>query len=141
MTDGAPIDIADLAAKLEINPRYLQECLSAMAAADYVTYDESTNRLRLVPEQVLTFALEDSPAFFIGAFQIIQSMWLDEPKVANAFRSGRGVGWHEHSACLFRRTGYNNHLVTDWIPALDGLSEKLAAGAKVADIGCVLSVS
>ncbi len=90
----------------------------------------------------MVFAQEDGPAFFAGAFQVTQSMWMDEPKIAEAFRSGRGVGWHEHSACLFRgterffRPGYNTHLVSSWIPALNGVEAKLKAGAKVADVGC-----
>src|SRR5690606_38614147 len=81
-------------------------------------------------------------AFFPGAFEVVQSVWLDEPKIAEAFRSGAGVGWHEHSACLFRgterffRPGYNANLVASWIPALDGVKAKLEAGALVADVGC-----
>jgi SAM-dependent methyltransferase len=90
----------------------------------------------------MVFAQEDSPAFFMGAYDMIQSMWMDEPKVAEAFRTGKGLGWHEHSLCLFRgterffRPGYNNHLIDEWIPALKGMKEKLERGARVADIGC-----
>lgn len=90
----------------------------------------------------MAFAEEDSPAFFAGAFEIVQSMWVDEPKVEEAFRSGAGLGWHEHSKCLFRgterffRPGYNAHLTGEWIPALDGVKAKLERGATVADVGC-----
>jgi SAM-dependent methyltransferase len=90
----------------------------------------------------MVFAEENSPAFFVGAFEVVQSMWMDEPKVADAFRTGKGLGWHEHSTCLFRgterffRPGYNSHLVNEWIPALAGVEEKLKAGASVADVGC-----
>jgi SAM-dependent methyltransferase len=90
----------------------------------------------------MAFAIEDSPAFFAGAFDVVQSAYLDEPKVAEAFRTGKGVGWHEHSKCLFSgterffRPGYNANLVPSWIPAIDGIEAKLKAGARVADVGC-----
>ena len=90
----------------------------------------------------MVFAEENSPAFFVGAFEVAQSIWMNEPKIADAFRTGKGVGWHEHSTCLFRgterffRPGYNSHLVTEWIPALEGVEEKLKAGANAADVGC-----
>lgn len=142
MADGAPVGTRELATKTGVKERYLREWLSAQAAADYVTYHEETDRFSLTPEQAMVFAEENSPAFFVGAFEVVQSMWMDEPKIADAFRTGRGVGWHEHSACLFRgterffRPGYNSHLVAEWIPALDGVEEKLKAGANVADVGC-----
>ncbi|WP_087002574.1 methyltransferase domain-containing protein [Rhizobium sullae] len=142
LADGEPRDVARLAKETGLKERYLREWLSAMAAADYITYDEGTDRFHLTPEQAMVFAQEDSPAFFAGAFQVTQSMWMDEPKIAEAFRNGQGVGWHEHSACLFRgterffRPGYNTHLISSWIPALDGVEAKLIAGAKVADVGC-----
>lgn len=142
MADGAPVGTRELATKTGVKERYLREWLSAQAAADYVTYHEETDRFSLTPEQAMVFAEENSPAFFVGAFEVVQSMWMDEPKIADAFRTGRGVGWHEHSTCLFRgterffRPGYNSHLVAEWIPALDGVEEKLKAGANVADVGC-----
>jgi SAM-dependent methyltransferase len=142
MADGTPVTSTELSKKTAINERYLREWLSALAAADYLTYDEKTDRFCLSPEQAMVFAEEGSPAFFTGAFQLVQAMWTDEPKIADAFRTGKGVGWHEHSACLFRgterffRTGYNNSLIADWIPALKGVEARLKAGARVADIGC-----
>ncbi|WP_439495423.1 class I SAM-dependent methyltransferase [Bosea sp. (in: a-proteobacteria)] len=142
MADGTPVSPTELAEKTGLKERYLREWLSAQAAAGYVTYDEGEDRFSLTPEQAMVFAEDDSPAFFAGAFEIVQSMWVDEPKVAEAFRTGKGFGWHEHSNCLFRgterffRPGYNTHLVADWIPALDGLAERLEAGARVADVGC-----
>ncbi|MHC2298623.1 SAM-dependent methyltransferase [Rhizobium mongolense] len=142
LADGEPRDVGRLAKETGLKERYLREWLSAMAAADYITYDDGTDRFHLSPEQAMVFAQEDSPAFFAGAFQVTQSMWMDEPKIAEAFRSGQGVGWHEHSACLFRgtehffRPGYNTHLVSSWIPALNGVEAKLKAGARVADVGC-----
>ncbi|NNH58583.1 class I SAM-dependent methyltransferase [Rhizobium laguerreae] len=142
MSDGTPMSVQDLVKKTGIRERYLREWLSAQAAADYVAYDEKTDRFSLTPEQAMVFAEENSPAFFVGAFEVVQSMWMDEPKVADAFRTGKGLGWHEHSTCLFRgterffRPGYNSHLVNEWIPALAGVEEKLKAGASVADVGC-----
>ncbi|MBX4956039.1 methyltransferase domain-containing protein [Rhizobium lentis] len=142
MADGKPMSVKDLAAKTGMKERYLREWLSAQAAAEYVSYDEKSDRFSLTPEQAMVFADENSPAFFVGAFEVVQSMWMDEPKVAEAFRTGKGLGWHEHSACLFRgterffRPGYNSHLVNEWIPALSGVEEKLKAGANVADVGC-----
>ncbi len=142
MADGKPVTSTELSKKTAIKERYLREWLSALAAADYLTYDEKTDRFCLTPEQAMVFAEEDSPAFFAGAFQVVQAMWTDEPRIAEAFRTGKGVGWHEHSNCLFRgterffRTGYNNNLVAEWIPSLEGVEARLKAGAKVADIGC-----
>ncbi|MFS8146368.1 SAM-dependent methyltransferase [Rhizobium sp. R635] len=142
MADGTPLSVEQLAAKTGVKERYLREWLSAQAAADYIAYDEKTDRFSLTAEQAMVFAEENSPAFFVGAFEVVQSMWMDEPKIADAFRTGKGLGWHEHSTCLFRgterffRPGYNSHLVNEWIPALAGVDEKLKAGASVADVGC-----
>ncbi len=142
MADGKAVTPEDLAAKTKLNARYLREWLSAQAAAGYVEYNSKSKKFKLSPEQACALADEGGPAFFAGAFELAQSMWLDEPKVAAAFKSGKGVGWHEHSACLFRgterffRPGYNRHLVSEWIPSLRGVKEKLEKGAKVADVGC-----
>jgi SAM-dependent methyltransferase len=142
MADGAAVTSEELARKTGLKERYVREWLSAQAAADYIQYDDASGRFSLSPEQVMAFAEEGGPAYFAGAFKIVQSMWLDEPKIAEAFRTGAGVGWHEHSACLFRgterffRPGYNSNLATSWIPALEGVEEKLKSGAVVADVGC-----
>ena len=142
MADGEPVSAADLAQKTGLKERYVREWLSAQAAADYIDYDDGTGRFSLSPEQAMAFAEEGSPAFFAGAFDVVQAVWLDEPKIAAAFRSGAGVGWHEHSPCLFRgterffRPGYARNLASSWIPALDGVHEKLERGASVADVGC-----
>lgn len=142
MADGTPRSVADLAARTDVRERYLREWLSAQAAAGYVTYDAEKDQFSLTAEQAMVFADENSPAFFVGAFEVVQSMWMDEPTIADAFRTGRGVGWHEHSTCLFRgterffRPGYNAHLVDEWIPSLDGIGERLRKGGSVADVGC-----
>jgi len=120
----------------------VREWLSAQAAAGLVDYNAAKDTFSLGAEQAMALANEDSPAFFAGALQVVQSMYLDEPKVAAAFKSGKGVGWHQHSACLFKgterffRPGYNANLVSSWIPALDGVEAKLKKGAIVADVGC-----
>jgi 2-polyprenyl-3-methyl-5-hydroxy-6-metoxy-1,4-benzoquinol methylase len=142
MRAGQPMTPDDLAQRTGTHERYVREWLSAQAAAGYVDYDDATGTFCLNPEQAAVFADDDSPASMAGAFEVLSSLWLDEPKVAEAFRPGRGLGWHEHSACLFRgterffRPGYNANLVSSWLPALDGMVDKLQRGATVADVGC-----
>ena len=142
MRGSEPLTAEALAEKTGTFPRYVREWLSAQAASGYVTYDAQNDTFSLTPEQELVFADEASPAFFPGAFEVVQTAWLDEPKIEEAFRTGAGVGWHEHSTCLFRgterffRPGYNANLVENWIPALEGVTQKLEAGATVADVGC-----
>jgi len=142
MADGAPVTPTDLAKKTKLHERYVREWMSGQAASGYLDYDSEKDAFSLSPEQAMAFAEEGSPAFFAGAFDVVQSIYLDEPKVTEAFRTGKGVGWHEHSKCLFSgterffRPGYNANLVPSWIPALDGIEARLKAGARVADVGC-----
>jgi SAM-dependent methyltransferase len=142
MKAGEKFSPHELARRTGTTERYVREWLAAQAAAGYVEYCDGTNLFFLTPEQASVFADEDSPAAMAGAFQVLSSFWLDEAKVAEAFRTGRGVGWHDHSQCLFRgterffRPGYNANLVSSWLPALDGVVEKLHRGATVADVGC-----
>jgi len=137
-----PATSAELAAATGTHERYVREWLAAQAAAGYVDYDALTARYAMSPEQAMVFADEGGPAFMTGAFEIIAAMFADEPKIAEAFLTGKGVGWHEHHTCLFRgterffRPGYNSNLVSSWLPALDGVVERLEAGVRVADIGC-----
>src|SRR5439155_279551 len=106
------------------------------------TYDAAAKTYTLPPEQAFCLADESSPTFLPGGFQVIAAVVKDEHKVAEAFRTGRGVGWHEHDPGLFEgterffRPNYAAHLVSEWIPALEGVAAKLAAGARVADVGC-----
>jgi SAM-dependent methyltransferase len=142
MADGAVVTPSELAKKTGLHERYVREWLSGQAASGYIDYHPEKNAFSLSAEQAMAFAEEGSPAFFAGAFDVVQSTYLDEPKVAEAFRTGKGVGWHEHSKCLFSgterffRPGYNANLVSNWIPTLEGVEAKLKAGAKVADVGC-----
>jgi SAM-dependent methyltransferase len=142
MASGERLSSAELARRTGTTERYVREWLCAQAAAGYVEYDDASNLFYLNPEQATVFGDEDSPASMAGAFEVMSSLWLDEAKIADAFRTGRGVGWHEHSKCLFRgterffRPSYNANLVDSWLPALDGVVEKLERGATIADVGC-----
>jgi SAM-dependent methyltransferase len=142
LADGGPQSSEALATRTGTDARYVHEWLCAQAAAGYVNYEPATALFSLDEIQRMAFADEASPAFFLGGFQIVDSIFKDEPQLVEAFRSGRGVGWHEHHACLFQgterffRPGYNANLTTSWIPALEGVEEKLRAGASVADVGC-----
>jgi SAM-dependent methyltransferase len=142
MADGEAITSAELAKKTGLRERYVREWLAGQAASGYIDYHPEKESFSLTAEQAMAFAEEGSPTFFAGAFDVVQATYLDEPKVAEAFRTGKGVGWHEHSKCLFSgterffRPGYNANLASSWIPALEGVEAKLKAGAKVADVGC-----
>ena len=120
----------------------MREWLSAQAASGYVMYDHLSGKFWMSPEQVFTLADESSPAYLPGAFYIASAVAKDEPKLIEAFKTGKGVGWHEHDSNLFRgtekffRPGYSANLVSSWLPALDGVVAKLEKGAEVADIGC-----
>jgi len=119
-----------------------REWLNAQAAGGYVEYDAAGGRYSLAPEQTVALTDADSPAFLPGFFQIAIGSVLDSPRITEAARSGAGVGWHEHTHDVFEgcerffRPGYNANLVPSWLPALDGVVEKLERGATVADIGC-----
>jgi 2-polyprenyl-3-methyl-5-hydroxy-6-metoxy-1,4-benzoquinol methylase len=142
MAGGEPVSPAELAERTGCRERYIREWLCQQAASGYVSYDPETRTFRLPPEQAMALADEHSPAFIPGAFQLLASMVRDEPKITERFRSGEGLGWHEHHHDLFEgterffRPGYLANLVDSWLPSLDGVVEKLAAGARVADIGC-----
>ena len=137
-----PLTAAELASKTGTVERYVREWAAQQAAAGYINYDAKSARFSISPEQALVLADENGPAFIPAMFEIVAATLRDEPKVANAFRNGGGVGWHEHDPSLFRgterffRPGYAMHLVSEWIPALDGVREKLERGAHVADVGC-----
>jgi SAM-dependent methyltransferase len=147
MAGAGPITPAELAARTETVERCVREWLAAQAAAGYVTYDAATGRYALPDEHAAALADEDSPACVLGGFQGMTAAMRGWQKVAEAFRTGKGVGWHEHDPELFVgterffRPGYNANLVGAWIPSLDGVEQRLAAGATVADVGCGLGAS
>jgi 2-polyprenyl-3-methyl-5-hydroxy-6-metoxy-1,4-benzoquinol methylase len=142
MADGEPVTPAQLAERTDCRERYIREWLCQQAASGYVEYDAADGTFRLPPEQAMALADEDSPAFIPGAFQLMAAVVKDEPQIAERFRSGEGFGWHEHHHDLFAgterffRPGYLANLVESWLPALEGVTDKLGAGARVADIGC-----
>ena len=142
LAEGGPATSAELAGRTGTAERYVREWLAAQAAAGYGEYSRTTRRFSMTPEQAMALADENSPVYVAAAFDVIKSGYIDEPKVTAAFKTGRGVGWHERHDCLFRgverffRSGYQAHLVQEWIPALDGVAVKLERGAKVADVGC-----
>jgi SAM-dependent methyltransferase len=142
MADGGPVTPEELAERTGTDARYVREWLSNQAAGGYVNYDAAAQRFSLTPEQSLALAQEGSPAFVPGAFQLATALVKDEPTITQAFKTGSGVGWHEHTHDLFFgterffRPGYAANLIPSWIPALDGVQAKLESGARVADVGC-----
>src|SRR5262249_10391810 len=139
---GAPITSAQLAARTNTDERYLREWLASQAPGGYITYDPENDRFSLNDEQAFTMAAEDSPAYLPGAFELALGSLAAVPRIADSFRTGAGMGWHEHvdggfPGCeKFFPPGYAANLVTSWIPALTGVKEKLEAGGRVADVGC-----
>jgi 2-polyprenyl-3-methyl-5-hydroxy-6-metoxy-1,4-benzoquinol methylase len=140
-----PATAEELAESAGCAPRYIREWLAAQTASGYVTHEQG--RFFLTPEQALVFAEPDSPVNLIGAFDTAAAMSDNQMKVQAAFKTGKGVAWGEQAGCMFCavarlfRPGYVNSLVQEWLPALDGVVDKLQAGAQVADIGCGHGVS
>jgi ubiquinone/menaquinone biosynthesis C-methylase UbiE len=137
-----PLTSSQLAAKTNTDERYVREWLSSQAAGGYISYDEQGNRFFLNEEQAFTLANEDSPAYLPGAFQLALGSLAAVPRIAESFRTGAGMGWHEHDDGVFHgcekffRPGYAANLVSAWIPALQDVKAKLERGAQVADVGC-----
>lgn len=137
-----PISSEELAASTETSERYVREWLSAQAASGYVEYDKDTELFYMLPEQTAVFADQESPVLMTGGFYSITSMYHDEPKIREAFKTGNGVSWEDHNNCLFCGVekfygpSYRGNLLSSWIPSLKGVEDKLKSGAKVADIGC-----
>jgi SAM-dependent methyltransferase len=140
--NGGAMTVTELAAETGVNQRYLREWLSHQAASNYLSYDPATQKFALPPEQAMVFAIEDSPVYMIGAFDVMTAFLENQAKVQPAFKTGGGVSWGDHAGCMFCavarffRPGYHNNLVSNWLPALDGAIEKLQQGATVADVGC-----
>lgn len=142
MAEAGPITSAELAKRTGTTERYVREWLASQAAGGYASYDAATGRFFLSEEQAFALTDENGPVFLPGAFQLALSAVKAEPRISEVFRTGEGVGWHEHDAGLFRgterffRPGYAANLLSSWIPALEGVEAKLKAGARVADVGC-----
>jgi SAM-dependent methyltransferase len=139
---SAPATSEELAKKTGTRERYVREWLSSQAASGFVSYDAASGRFSMTPEQAAVLADENSPVNMTGGFYSLAAVFADEPKLAEAFKGGAGVGWGDHCNCLFCgterffRPGYKAHLAAEWLPALDGVVEKLKKGARVADVGC-----
>jgi SAM-dependent methyltransferase len=137
----------ELAERADCHPRYLTEWLSGQAAGGYVTYDPADGRYAMTEEQAFALADPNGSLYAPGAFLLAVGMLRAEPRITEAFRTGAGLGWHEHdtdvfTGCeLFFRPGYLANLASSWIPALDGVVPRLVAGGRVADVGCGLGAS
>lgn len=142
MADAEPVSAGELAARTNTHERYVREWLNAQAAGGFVSYDGAADSYTLPAEHAFILADESSPVAMAGIFQVATTVMDGRTRVAERFRSGGGVGWHEHDDGLFRGTersfgaNYRRHLVSEWLPALTGAVEKLERGARVADVGC-----
>ena len=142
MADSKPVTSAELASKTNTYERYIREWLASQAAAGYVKYNPSDGKYTLPAENAFVLTEENSPAYILGAYQLLRSIFKDEEKFVEMFRTGKGLLWGEHHHDLFEGTAkffksaYLGNLVQSWIPSLEGVEEKLQQGAKVADIGC-----
>jgi SAM-dependent methyltransferase len=142
LAGSGPLTPAELAERTDTSERYVREWLNQQAAGGYVEYEADSGRYSLPPEQTVALTDEDSPAYLPGFFQIALGSVIDSPRITEAAKSGAGIGWHDHvhdvhEGCeRFFRPSYNAHLLSEWLPALDGVVEKLERGAKVADVGC-----
>ena len=147
LAKSGPQTPAELAKATGTTERYIREWLSNQAAGGYVNYDAATGKFHLSEEQAFTMADETSPVFLPGAFQVALAAVKAEEKLAENFKSGAGLGWHEHHHSLFEgterffRPGYAANLIAAWIPSLEGVDAKLKNGARVADVGCGLGAS
>jgi SAM-dependent methyltransferase len=142
MADGASLTSREVADRASSAERYVREWLASQVAAGYIEYDPLAETYRLPPEHAAVLADRASPTFMPIAFNVPASMWLDEDRAVATFRTGDGVAWGDHHDRLhagvagFYRNGYRASLVDEWLPALDGVVERLTAGARVADVGC-----
>lgn len=142
MAGAGPLSSHEVAKRSGCGERYIREWLNAQVAGGYVDYHAASGTYELSPEQSLALADETSPVYMPNAWQVVASMWADEPKSLRAMKTGRGVSWGEHDERLFCgvaaffRNAYKGSLVGEWLPALDGVVEKLTRGATVADVGC-----
>jgi SAM-dependent methyltransferase len=142
MAGAGALTPGELAGRTGTAERYVREWLNAQAAGGYVDYHPAEGAYSLPPEHAVAFCDEDSGAYLPGLFQNALGSVLDSPRITDAARTGAGVGWHEHNHHVhegcerFFRPGYNVNLVASWLPALDGVVQRLQRGARVADVGC-----
>lgn len=139
---SGPLTTTELATQTGTAERYVREWCNATAASHYISYDASTNRYYLTPEQAFAFAHESSPGYLVPAFESAMYGVRAADRIEEGFRTGDGFAWGGHHQCFFSaverffRVAYETHLASEWIPSLEGVEEKLQRGAAVADIGC-----
>ena len=142
LAEGGPLEASQLAQRTGTTERYVREWLAAQAASGYLEYDPATARYTITPEQAAMFADDSSPGFVAGAFQLALGTVTDVERIREAFTTGAGMGWHEHGHDVhegcerFFQPGYRANLLDSWLPALNGVHEKLTRGGRVADVGC-----
>lgn len=147
LAGNGPLTSAELAQQTGTAERYVREWLATQAASGFIEYDDQTERFHLTPEQALVFADPTSPVLMTGGYYSLQAVYEAVPRMAEAFRTGQGMGWGDHCNCLFCGTekffgpGYRANLVSTWLPTLDGVVAKLQRGGKVADVGCGHGIS
>ncbi|MDN5845102.1 MAG: class I SAM-dependent methyltransferase [Candidatus Nitrosocosmicus sp.] len=147
LTESGPLTSEELAIKTSTHERYVREWLANQAAGGYINYDPTSGKFALPVEQSMVLADENSPVYIHGAYQTIKSLFKDEEKFVEMFKTGKGLRWGEHHHDLFDGTArffkpnYVGNLIQSWIPSLDGIEQKLHEGARVADIGCGYGVS
>ena len=150
MEDSKPVSPVELASRTGTAERYIREWLANQAAGGYISYNPNTAKYTLLPEQAMALANENSPVLSLGGFQAAMAFFKDEPKITEAFRTGKGIDWGDHDPNLYEGTerffkpNYVANIVSSWIPSLDGgkVEEKLKRGnAIVADVGCGHAIS
>jgi SAM-dependent methyltransferase len=142
LADAGPVTSGELATETGLAERYVREWLHNQAAAGWLTYQPADATFTLPPEHALLVADENSPTYMLGGFDFVAAAWADEETLTDAFRTGNGIGWHQHDQRLFTgterffRPGYQANLISSWLPALDGVTDRLREGITVADVGC-----
>ena len=142
LAKAGPVTPGQLAERTGLAERHLREWLAAQVTSGYVEYDPADRTYSMPPAHAAVLADPDSPTYFAGFFTVAQAIAATVEALAEAYRTGGGVGWDAHPQALyagvarFRRTTYLHGMVQDWLPSLDGVVQKLRTGARVADIGC-----
>jgi SAM-dependent methyltransferase len=142
MAGSGPMSSLEVARRSGCAERYVREWLNAQVAGGYVAYHAASSTYELTPEQAAILADPSSSVFLPHGWKVVSSMWADEQKALDSFKTGKGVSWGEHNEQLFcgvaalYRNGYTASLVNEWLPALTGVTDRLQRGATVADVGC-----
>jgi SAM-dependent methyltransferase len=142
LAEKGPMNSAELAAATGTVERYVREWLINQTAGGYLEYDPTTGRYSMTPEQIVALTDQTSPFFVGGGFYITKAMAAAVGRIAESFHKGGGMLWGEHDPDLFTgtelffRPSYIGNLVNGWLPALNGITEKLTRGGSAADVGC-----